>query len=396
MDCGRLALERFITLIVASVSLLMAGQASAVPLYTVTNFGAAVPVSIDSAGNVLLTSGTNGPYNGVYHSFGASSGQITPLSAYGLPPTPPVPVLAEPQPYVTAITDSGAIVGQTTVGNTGQAFIASNGQVTDLGLLPGFSVTQATAANASGTVIGQAYNVGSNPATVNPADGGFIDQNGHLTNIGTLGGSFTSPAAINNSGQVTGVSNGHAFLYQNGTMTDLGTFGGTSSGGTAINNQGQVVGTYGLGYNAAGAYVEHAFLYSNGKMLDLGTLPGSPQSEATGINDSSQVVGNSGYSFLWQNGTMYNLNNLLKTPLPFSIVEVTAINDLGQIIGFNVSNGDSTGFLLTPDNLPSPGYIAPAIETPVPEPSTLVFFGLIALVGILRQRARRSITPAAT
>ena len=75
-------------------------------------------------------------------------------------------------------------------------------------------------------------------------------------------------------------------------MTDLGTLGGTSSEGHGINNYGQVVGramTTGSG--------EHAFLYSDGTMFDLNTLVteglgGATLHEASGINDSGQIVAN--------------------------------------------------------------------------------------------------------
>ena len=64
-----------------------------------------------------------------------------------------------------------------------------------------------------------------------------------VVDLGTLGGS-TSGTAINNTGQVTGESNGHAFLYSTGQMTDLGTVPGyTSSSGNAINDSGQIAGS---------------------------------------------------------------------------------------------------------------------------------------------------------
>ena len=50
--------------------------------------------------------------------------------------------------------------------------------------------------------------------------------------LGTLGGTFSSAAAINARGQIVGTSETpsggtHAVLWQDSTITDLGTLGGT-------------------------------------------------------------------------------------------------------------------------------------------------------------------------
>src|SRR4051794_27982057 len=69
-----------------------------------------------------------------------------------------------------------------------------------------------------------------------------------VTDLGTLGGSYTVPGAINASGQVVGTSLTtadaavHAFLWANGKMQDLDTLGGTNSFATNLNAAGQVVG----------------------------------------------------------------------------------------------------------------------------------------------------------
>ena len=56
-----------------------------------------------------------------------------------------------------------------------------------------------------------------------------------VTDLGTLGGTFSFAGGINNRGSVEGFSTlpgdtaSHAFLWQNGAMTDLGTLGGPNS-----------------------------------------------------------------------------------------------------------------------------------------------------------------------
>src|SRR5215469_16391726 len=56
-----------------------------------------------------------------------------------------------------------------------------------------------------------------------------------VTDLGTLGGTFSFAHGINNRGSVDGISTlqtqpgVHAFLWQKGVMTDLGTLGGPNS-----------------------------------------------------------------------------------------------------------------------------------------------------------------------
>src|SRR5438093_6571617 len=70
-----------------------------------------------------------------------------------------------------------------------------------------------------------------------------------VTNLGTLGGTYSVATGINDFGRVVGVSSTtgdvdrHAFLRtKTGGMQDLGTLGGGNSFGFGINNFGQVVG----------------------------------------------------------------------------------------------------------------------------------------------------------
>jgi probable HAF family extracellular repeat protein len=112
-------------------------------------------------------------------------------------------------------------------------------------------------------------------------------------------------------------------------VIDLGSLGGSLSIATGINNLSQVVGQSQLSGNNM-----HAFFWENGQMTDLGTLGGSA-SAANGINNSSQVVGGAffpdnttGHACLWENGQITDLGTLGGLGS-----NAFAINNLSQVVG---------------------------------------------------------------
>ncbi len=145
----------------------------------------------------------------------------------------------------------------------------------------------------------------------------------------------------------------HPALYSGGSLIDLGSFGG-SGNAYAINGLGQVAG---VSQTAAGA--DHAFLYTGGVLHDLGTLGGT-DSNTYGINSLGQIVGTSdeipnsaGKGFLYSNGQMTDLNNLLDSSgAGWTVTGAFAINDAGWIAA---TARDSDGFehavLLAPDHV---------------------------------------------
>lgn len=133
--------------------------------------------------------------------------------------------------------------------------------------------------------------------------------------------------SISNSGDIAGnvFYAGRGFLYSQKGRGAIELLPGGSSTANGVNNSGQVVGESG----------GRAFVYSNGTMTDLGFLDNSPQyAAAYAINDAGYVAGVSskdGYfrAFVYHNGVMQDLGTL-----PGGIASYAyAINNRGQIAG---------------------------------------------------------------
>lgn len=180
------------------------------------------------------------------------------------------------------------------------------------------------------------------------------DENG-IHDLGTLGGSFSTAAAISDAGRLVGWStsagdqNVRATLWQNDVARDLGTLGGTQSQAYDINENGQVV-----GYAETGAGKAHAFMFTldpNGNVIqrrDLGEL-GGDYSYAYAVSAAGHVVGvSNAHAFIWKDGVMTDLNDLLPPQSGWRLDAAWSISDAGAIAGTGVHLGFPRAFLLTP------------------------------------------------
>jgi probable HAF family extracellular repeat protein len=197
----------------------------------------------------------------------------------------------------------------------------------------------------------------SNATDVNDAAqivGGTVSGLNYVPFVRSATGSvatFTLPApynlsgearAINDAGAIVGYSGSPAgdsgFIRSaSGTLTPVG-FGNSMlpyNYAWDVNDGNQVVGE---GFNSAGEY--HAFLWQSGAVTDLGTLPGMGSSEAYGVNNSGAVVGRveppdgepgSTRAFLYRDGAMVDLNDLIPATSGYFVADARAINDRGAV-----------------------------------------------------------------
>ncbi|WP_262964892.1 HYR domain-containing protein [Methylobacter psychrophilus] len=173
-----------------------------------------------------------------------------------------------------------------------------------------------------------------------------------VSDLGSLGGTYSIGLGVNNSGLVSGFSHlvgntsEHAIVGQALSLPqDLDSLGGSYSQAYSINNLGQVVGSAAL----LGDTVYHAFQWDGGAapplvaLKDLKALVASGNSRAFSINDRGQATGFSStsvgteHAVIWQNtGVITDLGTLDGTGNSSGSV----INATGEVAGFSSLTGN--------------------------------------------------------
>lgn len=258
-----------------------------------------------------------------------------------------ITAIAGADSYAYGINNLGQVVGSMTSGTDTHAFVATAGVLTDIGLQFSGS-SYAVAINDHGQVVG------------NGGAGGYIYSGGSVT---AIPGDGWTANGINNGGTVVGQMwvplpdggfTGHGYSYLNGTVTDLGTLPiGDTSRAYGINSAGDIVGAAANVFNGAPNRPEDPFLYHNGVMTGLGNF-GGVWSGATAINDLGQVVGFSGTEYIPSTGNLYPTSaflydggvlHKLGALEPLADSAARDINNLGQVVGVSFLGNLSHAFL---------------------------------------------------
>jgi probable HAF family extracellular repeat protein len=246
----------------------------------------------------------------------------------------------------------------------------ANDLMTDLGTLGG-SQSFAYSVNDAGQITGQAYTSAGwgHAFLLTPEDTNGDDipdlwyrddnadgANDLMADLGTLGSSMYSHGYdVNELGHVTGDA-GKAFIWKNDEMTELPKpplWHPDGSEAWGINDLDQVA-----GFSCRSEDVCPAVLWEEDfSTIEIGILGEGWISRAYAVNNSGQVVGYSSTDyyggfhrgFLWDNGVLHDINDLISPP-PVGLVVRYAmdINDFGEIAGYykHTSTGKTYACLL--------------------------------------------------
>lgn len=271
------------------------------------------------------------------------------------------------------VNDLGEVVGWTDTAQARHPFLwrdvngnrrADPGEIVDLHPIPNTWQGRAYGINNASHVVGwSAVDVdGTYHAfrwSYNP--GGWWDWF-DLGNISGNPSEISLANGINNLGEVVGGSglpgSRRAFRTQPyraiNLLTDALPYlpGGTAAEAFAINDRSQAVGYSNT--RVGTSTLTRPTLWQGSTVQDLGSLGGN-SARAFGINQLGHVVGHSYLSdnttlhaFLWVNGVLRDLNDLLPAGSGWVLNEARAINDFGQITGYGAHNGITRAFLMSP------------------------------------------------
>lgn len=360
--------------LLSQVLISAASSASGAEEYTVIDLGTlggntSYAGALNETGQVV---GSSKIANSALHAFRWADGAMTDLGT--------------PSGYLvtsaSSVNDLGQVVGSTQGQYQSEyAYIWENNVWTYLGTLPALDYSSTTDINNAGQITGYSYMLGTGGQFL-----AWLWENDVLTELGTLGGEDSVAAALNEQAQVVGWAHttepgiSHAFLWENGSMTDLGVLPGeTDSSAADINATGQVCG---LSAHTLTTYpfptYRTACLWDKGDIIAIGKLPGfDKNSSASSINDQGVVVGyssdygNDSHAFIWQNGTLTNLNDLIDPTAGWELETASDINERGQIVGTGSHNGETRAFLLDPVSTdPVPDIKVDGADGPLTVPST--------------------------
>jgi probable HAF family extracellular repeat protein len=344
-------------LLFVSVAILIGPESSILHAqqYTIQAINDVVPSAINDSSQIV-----GNPQNSVAFASLWDAGTITQIAPPGLT-----------EPFGRQINNSGQVVGLgINAAGWWQGFLWK----------PGSGFVDMSVPDGQIPLPSSINDIGEVGGAIQPQDGSssiacIWTSPQNLVLLPSLGTGGAGVAALNNSGQAVGDSgdmppgypglpggtaelygDSHAVLWQNGNVIDL-TPDDPSSSARDINNHGEVVGWL------VDPTTQKNITFEWNANDGLTELPSSSGAAPFAINDEGQIVGitidptgSTTSASLWEDGMLYDLNDLVPDDSGWVLQQAYDINDLGQIVGQGTYDGQYAAFLLTP--VPEPVAIS--------------------------------------
>jgi len=277
-----------------------------------------------------------------------------------------IPAPASEISIAADINNAGQVIGNFQSGSSRRAFLWSRRSGLVMLPRPGADASEwyASGINDCGEIAGFARDATgvNNYPVVWTVSGGVVTITRLAERHPELA-SVSSILDINDQGHLIGdlaessTGNAHAYLWtpQDG-VTDLGTLGGSYSFAYGLNGRDEVVGTSSL----VGDGEWQAYLWTRATGMQRISIAGTDRSEAFGINNSTEVAGQFGaltlfnptHAFRWttESGMVDLRPDQPNNQLHFTSSWARGINEQGEIVGTASFAGIHHAFLWTSQN----------------------------------------------
>jgi|GEM_PF-3098925 len=236
------------------------------------------------------------------------------------------------------INDAGQITGE--MGDSpGLAFLWDGQQYIELGIPEGGTYSSPAAINNDGVIVGTWVN-----AFIGIAQG-FIWEDGVLTDVGPILHVANSDAAdINDGGRIAGsmgmsrLTDFRAFILTLGAPPFVRALppGSVATESRALNAFDDL-GGFARYLDVDGRPSFRAIVWRNNLFDVIPPFDGFRNSDTSDLNVRGTTIGRNSIpisrAFVWQNGVVADLEALIDSPVPIRILFPSAINDNGVIVG---------------------------------------------------------------
>lgn len=240
--------------------------------------------------------------------------------------------------HVYDMSETGAIVGQVIGGGIGWGYRYEDGAIDYFPQLPGDTSSSIFAINEAGMLVGESRN------SISGGPKAMVWKDGKAINItADLGGAKGIAYDVNEAGQVaamrgsTGQGGGVPMIWEDGNVQNLPLpRNAVGADYLCINEHGEAGAIW---YFKSGTKtIKRSCVWIDGEFLDLGIKPDcqnilltdfNDRQEAVGYHDKCDSFGN--HPFVWKNGQLWYLNELMGFPPSAQIYYPDSINNSGQI-----------------------------------------------------------------